>query len=394
MTSNINELSKIKTTLSLKKGLSFTVKFTTFILLLLNCANLYFAGVLTGIIIRWVNSIFNYTIPTTLPTWFCLYVMVLYLIILIPLILICVFLAEKLEDFEKYHIAYDIKYLRGRKEEIEKEISENKRIEIYNEPEVNLPINQIVEPLIPTEQTKILEPTNVEVPISKTKTLNKNQQSNEEKNIDSLKSISQSENEVEKSTLDKTATSVSQETDESEPINVFDNLNEIFVSKENIEEILDENEEVNYALPKISAEEYIDRNKSKQDIGFKGENFILKYERGELIKNNRNDLAIMVRHISQDVGDYVGYDILSYDKDGNEKCIEVKTSVKGYTADFFLTENEMTKIKKLDNYFIYRVFDFDILTEKGNLYIVNCKKDFVDYFTIQPTQYKVSPRKK
>jgi len=120
----------------------------------------------------------------------------------------------------------------------------------------------------------------------------------------------------------------------------------------------------------------------------------LKYEKSELIKNNRKDLAIKVRHVSKDEGDYVGYDILSYDEQGNEKCIEVKTSVKSYTADFFLTENEMNKIKKLDNYFIYRVFDFDTQAEKGNLYIVNCKKDFIDYFIIQPTQYKVSPRNK
>ena len=355
MPSNLNELSKLKTTLALKRSLSVAVNFTKVSLLLLNCANLYFAGLLTGIVIKWVNSIFNYTIPSTLPTWFCFYVMVLYLIILIPLILICVFLAEKLEDFEKYHLASDIRYLRERKKEFEKEISENKTIEIFNETKVSLPINKIVEPLILTEQTKILEPYEVEVPIF----------------------------------------NVSQETDEETPIHVIDSLNEIFVSKENIEEILKENEidTINFPLPKISAEDYIDRNKSKQDIGVKGEYFIFKYEKSELIKNNRSDLAIKVRHISQDVGDYVGYDIISYDKDGNEKCIEVKTSVKGYTAEFFLTENELSKINRLDNYFIYRVFDFDILTEKGNLYIVNCKKDFVDYFTIQPTQYKVSPKK-
>jgi len=443
MTTNKNELVKVKTTLVFKKCLAFAVAFAIFILLLLNCANLFFAGLITKYIVIWVNSLFNYTIPHTIPTWFCFYVFFLYIIILFPLLFVCGFLVEKLEDIKKYNISFDIKYLRTRMGTIKNEMSENLQLNKYNSINNTSAIDEIIEQQILPEQRNLLESQNIKTPNSISKTLNENSHdldsqkqaieidltktdsiknrpivksttesspknktnspdndhSSEKKGavaVDSLNPNSHLEKEIEMFSEDKTQSIISQESDSDTPINVIDSLNEIFISKENVDTILEKNEitEINSILPKISAEDYIDRNKAKQDIGLKGEYFILRYEKSELIKNNRTDLAIKVRHISKDEGDHVGYDILSYDEHENEKYIEVKTSVKGYTADFFLTENEMNKIKKMDNYFIYRVFDFDTQSEKGNLYIVNCKKDFVDYFTIQPTQYKISPRKK
>jgi len=400
MTTHINDLKKIKTTLAFKKCLSFFVKFTILILMLLNCANFYFAGLITYTIVRGVNSYFDYTIPLTVPDWFVFYVIILYLIVLVPLFLACSFLAEKLEDYKKYNITFDIERLKSQIETFKNEKFENEPIETDSDTNVILPANQIIEiPILPTK-TKILEPDKIKPTSSIAKKSVENQRSDEnnEKVPDTLSnSVLHSENELENFAENETKQAVSEEGgDEDTPMNVIESLNEIFVSNENIEDILEKSEfaETTSPLQKISAEDYIDRSKAKQDIGLKGEYFILKYEKGELIKNNKADLAIKVRHISKDKGDYAGYDILSYDIQGNEKYIEVKTSVKNYTADFFLTENEMNKIKRLDNYFIYRVFDFDTQAEKGNLYIVNCNKDFMDYFTIQPTQYKVSPRRK
>lgn len=398
MTTHINDL-KIKTTLALKKWLFFFVEFTIMILLLLNCANLYFAGLITRSIVRGVNSYFDYTIPHTVPNWFAFYVIILYLIVLLPLLFACIFLAEKLEDYKKYKIYFDIEKLKNQIDTIKNEIFENEPIQTRSDTNNTLLANQIIEtPILPIE-IKFFELDNIKPTSSIEKKPVKNQTSEEknEKVVDTpSNSVLHSENKLENFSQNETKQVVSKVVHEDTPMNVIESLNEIFVSKENIEDILEESEfaETTSPLPKISAEDYIERSKAMQDIGLKGEYFILKYEKGELIKNNKADLAIKVRHISKDEGDYAGYDILSYDIQGNEKYIEVKTSIKNYTADFFLTENEMNKIKRLDNYFIYRVFDFDKQAEKGDLYIVNCKKDFIDYFTIQPTQYKVSPRRK
>ncbi len=170
---------------------------------------------------------------------------------------------------------------------------------------------------------------------------------------------------------------------------------ETIISKEEFQNsFLESNSNFSNNYLKLTSEDYINKIKKQQTIGAKGELFVLTYEKEALTKMGLIKLGSLVKHISIEEGDYYGYDILSYDGEGNEKYIEVKTSTKGYSSDFFLTENELNKIKQLNNYFIYRVFDFDIDKGIGSLYIVNCSKDFNDKFIIKPTQYKITPRKK
>lgn len=144
----------------------------------------------------------------------------------------------------------------------------------------------------------------------------------------------------------------------------------------------------------LSGEDYIAQAKEKQKIGLAGELFIMNSEREALIQAGRPDLAKKVSHQALDKGNYLGYDILSYDKLGNEKYIEVKTSASGYSSDFFLTKNELDTIRILGNYFIYRVFDFDMQQQQGSIYIVNCEKELDAFFILEPMAYRVKPRNK
>ena len=66
------------------------------------------------------------------------------------------------------------------------------------------------------------------------------------------------------------------------------------------------------------------KNKNRKIIGDKREFFVLEHEKDKLIKIGREDLANHIEHISKTQGDGNGYDIKSYDKDGNEIFIEVK----------------------------------------------------------------------
>jgi len=98
-------------------------------------------------------------------------------------------------------------------------------------------------------------------------------------------------------------------------------------------------------------EEILEKNK---EIGALGELKAIEHEKKYLIENGRSDLANNVRHISkQSISE--GYDIISYDLEGNSKYIEVKSG-RHREINFYITDNELEIAKRLkDSYWIYRV---------------------------------------
>jgi hypothetical protein len=102
------------------------------------------------------------------------------------------------------------------------------------------------------------------------------------------------------------------------------------------------------------AEEF--RNRS---LGSAGEEFVLLYERHRLAQVGEGKLSKKVEHVSATKGDGLGFDILSYELDGTEKYIEVKTTASGKEAPFFVTRNELSFSKEEPNRFnLYRLFEF------------------------------------
>ena len=103
-------------------------------------------------------------------------------------------------------------------------------------------------------------------------------------------------------------------------------------------------------------------HKESKKTGQAGEDHVFKWEVEYLKKNGRDDLSERVVKQSEDHTNYPGYDIKSFDLNGDEIFIEVKsTSLK--TKNFFeITHNEWIKgsnsAKKMGkNYFIYIVVD-------------------------------------
>jgi hypothetical protein len=109
---------------------------------------------------------------------------------------------------------------------------------------------------------------------------------------------------------------------------------------------------------KIDEKQFEELLKKNKEIGALGEEKVLEHEKKYLIENGRSDLSQNVRHISkQSVGE--GYDIISYDLDGNNKYIEVKSS-RQRDINFFVTDNELSTAKDLkEKYWIYRVIFLD-----------------------------------
>ncbi len=87
---------------------------------------------------------------------------------------------------------------------------------------------------------------------------------------------------------------------------------------------------------------------------------VLEYEKWHLTVSGKENLADQVRWIAKEEGDGAGFDILSRNPDGTDKYIEVKTTRLGRETPFFFSRNELLfSHKKLTDYHLYRLFNFE-----------------------------------
>jgi len=84
----------------------------------------------------------------------------------------------------------------------------------------------------------------------------------------------------------------------------------------------------------------VERDHCNRVLGEAGESFVVDLERRQLTEAERPDLARKVRWISAEDGDGAGYDVLSFNRGGGERLIEVKTTNGSARTPFFLTRNE------------------------------------------------------
>lgn len=120
-------------------------------------------------------------------------------------------------------------------------------------------------------------------------------------------------------------------------------------------------------------------------IGSRGELIIFNMEREYLTKHGKSQLADLVKDVSSE---NTGYDILSYNLDGSEKHIEVKSTVsKPPEINFYITRNELNKARELPNYLIYVVFEVN--TMKPKIFIFNPFKQGEDYYKLTPLLFNV-----
>lgn len=103
----------------------------------------------------------------------------------------------------------------------------------------------------------------------------------------------------------------------------------------------------------------VERDLRNRTLGRAGEEFVLEMEKKKLEKVNRPDLLKKVRWVSEDEGDGAGYDILSFEADGRERLIEVKTTNGAARTPFFLSENECQRAAaSAESWRLYRVHLF------------------------------------
>tara|TARA_R110000823_G_scaffold38655_4_gene103949 strand:+ start:8075 stop:9331 length:1257 start_codon:yes stop_codon:yes gene_type:complete len=104
-----------------------------------------------------------------------------------------------------------------------------------------------------------------------------------------------------------------------------------------------------------------------KQLGDRGEKIALEMEKQRLESIGRGDLIPFVKKAEYD---YLGYDIESFEKNGDQRFIEVKTTrAKAGNARFFLSQNELDKAQELENYFIYMVYD--ILSQSPKIWVID-----------------------
>ncbi|MGH8175049.1 MAG: DUF3883 domain-containing protein, partial [Steroidobacter sp.] len=135
-------------------------------------------------------------------------------------------------------------------------------------------------------------------------------------------------------------------------------------------------------LPRKLKRDYLAREARNASLGRAGEEFILKYEQWRLQQLNCAHLAKRIEYTASG-NDAAGFDILSYEVDGRERFIEVKTTSYAKETPFFVSKGELEFSRSNEaNYRLYRVFDFRAsprLFELGGRVDNHCLLDPVTY---------------
>ena len=105
--------------------------------------------------------------------------------------------------------------------------------------------------------------------------------------------------------------------------------------------------------------DYLEREARNASLGRAGEEFALNVEHRRLWEAGHQVLANRIEHVSRTRGDGLGYDILSYESDGRERLIEVKTTSFGAMTPFYASRREVaTSAEHGEQFSLYRVFKF------------------------------------
>lgn len=102
-----------------------------------------------------------------------------------------------------------------------------------------------------------------------------------------------------------------------------------------------------------------ERDAQNRQLGESGEQFVLDYERTRLTKVGREDLSKKVEWTSKAVGDGAGFDIRSFENDGRDRLIEVKTTNGWDRTPFHISRNEISVAdRNSDHWVLLRLWNF------------------------------------
>lgn len=131
------------------------------------------------------------------------------------------------------------------------------------------------------------------------------------------------------------------------------------------------------------------RDEANRKLGRAGEQWVIGFEQRRLADAGYPELFQQLDWVSDRLGDGIGYDILSHERPGQHRFIEVKTTNGGHASSFIISRNELDFAAEAEDAFhLYRVFQF---REKPRLYILKGK--LADRLHLEPIDYRASFRR-
>ena len=110
---------------------------------------------------------------------------------------------------------------------------------------------------------------------------------------------------------------------------------------------------------RLARVDFVARDAANRDLGRRGEEFVLEFERRRLHDDGQRELVRQIEWTAQVRGDGAGYDIRSFNADGTLRLIEVKTTGLGKYFPFHVSVNEVRCSEARPREFhLYRVFKF------------------------------------
>jgi hypothetical protein len=142
------------------------------------------------------------------------------------------------------------------------------------------------------------------------------------------------------------------------------------------------------SAPLLTGVDYLGREQRNRSLASAGEAFVLALEQQRLLEAGCDVLAGHVEHVSGDHGESLGYDLRSYELDGRERLIQVKTTRYRKETPFYLNAHEVA-ISALhrERYWIYRVYNF---RDTPCVYAMN--GPLQERFHLQPHGYRATLR--
>jgi hypothetical protein len=129
-----------------------------------------------------------------------------------------------------------------------------------------------------------------------------------------------------------------------------------------------------------------ERDARNRKLGKQGEELVYLREQQELRRAGRDDLARKVEWTSEVRGDGAGYDIRSFELNGSERLIEVKTTNGPAKTPFFLSESERVfSDERPDAFRLLRLYSF---VEKPSAF--DLRPPLSERLSLSATSYRAS----
>ena len=132
--------------------------------------------------------------------------------------------------------------------------------------------------------------------------------------------------------------------------------------------------------------DYAAREARNSSLGQAGEELVVKFEQYRLSQAGNDRLAAKVEHVSKSQGDGLGFDVLSFDANGKERFIEVKTTTFAKETPFYASSSELRFAQQhAERFFLYRLFEF-----KKTPKCYTLPGAIQDYCALDPVSYRCS----